>query len=75
MMKELDSIVLAVDLPAHRLKKGDVGTIVHVVTPDDQDLVRAAGFRQVSEFDDPDHRTLVYLRAAFAGVPAVQSAA
>jgi hypothetical protein len=30
MMKELDSVVLAVDLPAHRLKAGDVGTIVHV---------------------------------------------
>jgi len=30
MIKELDSVVLAVDLPAHRLKVGDVGTIVHV---------------------------------------------
>ncbi|OGA23877.1 MAG: DUF4926 domain-containing protein [Betaproteobacteria bacterium RIFCSPLOWO2_02_FULL_67_26] len=29
MIKELDSVVLAVDLPAHRLKAGDVGTIVH----------------------------------------------
>jgi hypothetical protein len=30
MIKELDSVVLAVDLPAYRLKVGDVGTIVHV---------------------------------------------
>ena len=30
MIKELDSVVMAVDLPAHRLKVGDVGTIVHV---------------------------------------------
>jgi len=28
MIKELDSVVLAVDLPEHRLKKGDVGTVV-----------------------------------------------
>jgi len=28
MIKELDSVVLTVDLPEHRLKKGDVGTVV-----------------------------------------------
>ena len=28
MIKELDSIVLTVDLPEHGLKKGDVGTVV-----------------------------------------------
>ena len=28
MIKELDTIVLTVDLPEHRLKKGDVGTVV-----------------------------------------------
>jgi hypothetical protein len=28
MIKELDSIVLTVDLPEYRLRKGDVGTIV-----------------------------------------------
>lgn len=28
MIKELDSVVLTVDLPEHRLQKGDVGTIV-----------------------------------------------
>lgn len=30
MIKELESAVLAVDLPAYRLKAGDVGTVVHV---------------------------------------------
>jgi len=30
MIKELDSVVLAVDLPTLRLKAGDVGTVVHV---------------------------------------------
>jgi len=28
MIAELDSVVLAVDLPEHRLKQGDVGTVV-----------------------------------------------
>jgi hypothetical protein len=28
MIKELDSVVLTVDLPEHGLKKGDVGTVV-----------------------------------------------
>ena len=30
MIKELDSVVLKVDLPEHGLKKGDVGTVVLV---------------------------------------------
>lgn len=30
MMRELDSVALTVDLPEHRLEKGDVGTIVLV---------------------------------------------
>ncbi len=30
MIEELDSVVLARDLPEHRLKAGDVGAIVHV---------------------------------------------
>ena len=29
-MKELETVVLVKDLPEHRLKKGDVGTVVHV---------------------------------------------
>jgi len=38
MMKELDSVVLTVDLGEHRLKKGDVGTVV---------MVHAAGAYEV----------------------------
>lgn len=30
MIKELDTIVLAVDLPEHHLKQGDIGTVVLV---------------------------------------------
>ncbi len=30
MIKELDPVILTVDLPEHRLKKGDVGTVVPV---------------------------------------------
>lgn len=30
MIRELDSIILTVDLPEHGLKKGDVGTVVLV---------------------------------------------
>jgi hypothetical protein len=30
MIKELETVVLTVDLPEHRLKKGDVGTVVLV---------------------------------------------
>jgi hypothetical protein len=29
-MKELETVVLVKDLPDHRLKSGDVGTVVHV---------------------------------------------
>lgn len=28
MIAELDSVVLTVDLPAHHLRKGDIGTVV-----------------------------------------------
>ena len=30
MIKELDNVVLAVDLPEHRLCEGDIGTVVLV---------------------------------------------
>jgi hypothetical protein len=30
MIKELDNVVLTIDLPEHGLKKGDVGTVVLV---------------------------------------------
>jgi hypothetical protein len=32
MIRELDSVVLACDLPEHGLKRGDVGTVVLVHT-------------------------------------------
>jgi ATP-dependent exoDNAse (exonuclease V) alpha subunit len=32
MIRELDSIVLTVDMPAHGLKQGDVGTVVLIHT-------------------------------------------
>ncbi|MDD5702292.1 MAG: DUF4926 domain-containing protein [Dehalococcoidales bacterium] len=28
MIKELDRVILTIDLPEHHLKKGDVGTVV-----------------------------------------------
>ncbi len=30
MFKELDNIILNKDLPGHKLKKGDLGTVVYV---------------------------------------------
>jgi len=30
MIRELDNVVLTVDLPEHRLRKGDIGTVVLV---------------------------------------------
>ncbi len=30
MIRELDTVVLTVDLPEHRLRKGDIGTVVLV---------------------------------------------
>ncbi len=30
MIAELDSVVLTIDLPEHRLKRGDIGTVVLV---------------------------------------------
>ena len=30
MIRELDVVVLNTDLPGHGLKRGDVGTVVHV---------------------------------------------
>ena len=45
-MKELDAVVLTRDLPAHELKAGDVGAVVHVYAPGssiDVEFVRADG--------------------------------
>ena len=30
MIRELDTVVLTIDLPEHRLRKGDIGTVVLV---------------------------------------------
>ena len=45
-MKELDAVVLTRDLPAHGLKAGDVGAIVHMPDTGDAfevEFVRADG--------------------------------
>jgi hypothetical protein len=57
MIKELDSVVLAVDLPAHRLKAGDVGTIV---------LVHAGGAGYEVEFVALDGETIAVATLAAA---------
>ena len=47
MLKELDAVALAKDLPDHRLKAGDLGTIVHVYDPAgpyEVEFVRANGW-------------------------------
>ncbi len=43
--KELDTIVLARDLPEHGLRRGDLGAIVHVSEPDglEVEFVTASG--------------------------------
>lgn len=43
--KILDSVVLERDLPAHHLRKGDLGAVVHVHAPDalEVEFVAASG--------------------------------
>lgn len=43
--QELDTVVVAVDLPGHGLKKGDVGVVVQVYSPRavEVEFVTAAG--------------------------------
>ena len=45
---ELDTVVLARDLPEHGLRSGDLGAVVHVHTPDavEVEFVRASGQTQ-----------------------------
>ena len=43
-------------------------TLIYV-TPDDHDLIVDAGFRTVREFDDPNHRTFVYVLDDPAAAP------
>jgi hypothetical protein len=51
--KEHDGVVLGVDLPAHGLKKGMIGTIVHVFTE--------PKLAYEVEFSDNTGRTVVQL--------------
>jgi hypothetical protein len=47
MLNELDAVALAKDVPAHHLKAGDVGTIVHIhdsAGPFEVEFVRADGW-------------------------------
>ena len=42
---ELDTVVLATDLPEHGLRQGDLGAVVHVYEPDglEVEFVTASG--------------------------------
>jgi hypothetical protein len=44
----LDTVVLEHDLPAHALRRGDVGAVVHLLGPDavEVEFVRASGQTQ-----------------------------
>lgn len=44
----LESVVVLTDLPQHGLKRGDIGTVVHVQSPDcvEVEFVRASGHTQ-----------------------------
>jgi len=46
--QELDTVVLTHDLPAHGLKAGDLGAVVHVHSPQtfEVEFVRASGQTQ-----------------------------
>ena len=46
--QELDCVVLARDLPEHGLRTGDLGTIVHVHSPEafEVEFVRVSGVTQ-----------------------------
>jgi uncharacterized protein DUF4926 len=47
-LRELDTVVLERNLPDHGLRKGDLGAIVHVYSPDafDVEFVRGSGDMQ-----------------------------
>jgi len=48
MLRELDTVVLEHDLPAHDLRRGDLGAVVHVYDEAtvDVEFVRASGQMQ-----------------------------
>jgi hypothetical protein len=43
--RELDTVALSRDLPEHKLRRGDLGAVVHVLAPDlyEVEFVRASG--------------------------------
>jgi len=47
-LRELDTVVLQRDLPAHGLRRGDLGAVVHVHGPSavEVEFVRASGVTQ-----------------------------
>lgn len=47
-IKVLDTVVLAKDLPQHKLKRGDVGAVVEVYSPDgvEVEFVTGSGHTQ-----------------------------
>jgi hypothetical protein len=47
-IKELDTVALVADVPAHELKAGDLGAVVHVYSPSavEVEFVTAAGSTQ-----------------------------
>lgn len=47
-IKELDTVVLEINLPNHDLKRGDIGAVVHVYSPGaiEVEFVTASGHTQ-----------------------------
>jgi hypothetical protein len=47
-VKELDTVAMKVDLPNHGLKRGDIGAVVQVYSPDtiEVEFVTASGHTQ-----------------------------
>jgi hypothetical protein len=54
--RELDTVVVAKDLPAHDLRRGDVGAVVHVYSPTslEVEFVTATGHTQAVVMLDTD---------------------
>ena len=77
-IRELDSVVLERDLPEHGLRKGDLGAVVQVYSPEsfEVEFVRVSGgtqalvrlaradFRLIADTDLPSVRTASHRGAA-----------
>lgn len=48
LFKALDTVVVTIDLPSHGLKRGDIGAVVEVYSPDavEVEFVTASGHTQ-----------------------------